>query len=44
MWVIVNGSCKRSLWEPARVTKMLQAENGQKVDDFQPIFIGKYRF
>ena len=27
-----------------QVTKMSLAENGQKVDDLEPIYIGKYRF
>ena len=29
---------------PSHVTKILQAENGQRVDDFEAIYLGKYRF
>ena len=29
---------------PGRVTKILQAENGQKVDEFEPIYLGNYRY
>ena len=42
MWVLINGLCKPSLEAPGHVTKVLQAENGQKVDDFEPIRLGKY--
>ena len=42
MWVRINGLCKLSLGEAGgHVTKILRAENGQKVDDFEPIYIGK---
>ena len=30
MWVLINASCKPSLGVPGHVTKILQAENGQK--------------
>ena len=43
-WVIINGLCKPTLGAPGHMTKMLQAKNGQKVDDFEPIYLGKYRF
>ena len=44
MWVLMNGLCKPSLKATGRVTKILQAENGQKVDDFKSIYRGKYWF
>ena len=44
MWVIINGLCKPSLGKPGLVTKMLQAEKGQKVDDFELKYLGNYRF
>ena len=37
MWMLINGLCKPSLEALGYVTKMLQAENGQKVDDFEPM-------
>ena len=43
MWVPINGLSKPSLWAPGHVTKMLQAKNGQKVDDLEPIRLCKYR-
>ena len=33
----MNGLRKPSLGAPGHVTKMLQAKNGQKVDEFEPI-------
>ena len=27
---------------PGHVTKILQSENGQKVDEFEPIYLGSY--
>ena len=44
MSLIINGSCKPSLGATGSVTKMLQAGNEQKVDEFEPIYLGKYRF
>ena len=35
---------KPSLGTPGHVNKMLHAENGQKVDDFEPIYLGKYQY
>ena len=43
MWVIINVLRKPSLGLPSRETKILQAENMSKVDDFEPIYFGKYR-
>ena len=37
MWVLMNALCKPSLGVPGHVTKILLAENGQKVDEFEPI-------
>ena len=36
MWGLMNASCKPRLGG-GHVTKILQAENGQKVDDFEQI-------
>ena len=45
MWVLINGLRKLSLGAPGHVTKILQAENGRKVDDFKSIYyVSKYRF
>ena len=41
MLVLKNSLCKPSLGALGHVTKMLQAENGQKVDDFEPIYFVK---
>ena len=35
MWVLINGLCKPSLDVPGHVTKILQAKNEQKVDNFE---------
>ena len=35
---------KMSLWAPGHVTKILQAENGQKVVKFEPIYLNNYRY
>ena len=44
MFVIVNGSGKPSLGATGHVIKMLQAKNGQKVDDLELLPLGKYQF
>ena len=44
MWVLMNALCKPSLGAPGRVTKILQAKNGQEVDDFGPIYLGNYQY
>ena len=44
MWVLMNALCKPSLGAPSYETKISQAENGQKVNDFEPTKLGKYRF
>ena len=44
MWVTTIGLCKPSLGAPIYVTKVLQAKNGQKVENFEPIYLDKYRF
>ena len=45
MWVLMNALCEASLGGPGHVTKILQAENGQKVDEFESIYhLGKYRY
>ena len=41
MWVLLSGLCKPSLEAPGHVTKVLRAENKQKVDDFEPNYLGK---
>ena len=35
---------KPSLGDPDHVIEILQAENGQKVDEFEPIYLGKHRY
>ena len=44
IWVLINGLCKPSLGAPGNETKMLQAENEQKVDDFDTMNLGNYRY
>ena len=44
MWVLINALCKRSLGTYGLLIKILQAENGQKVDEFEPIYFGNYRY
>ena len=44
MWVLINALCKRSLGTYGSLIKILQAENGQKVDEFEPIYFGNYRY
>ena len=39
MWVIINGLHKPSLGAPGHVIKILQAENGQKVNKNEPILM-----
>ena len=43
IWVLVNALCKPSLGTPGHVTKILETENGQKVDKFEPIYFGNYQ-
>ena len=38
----MNAFCKPRLGVHGQVTKMLQAENGKKVDDFEPIYLDNY--
>ena len=40
MWMLMIAFWKSSLGVPIYVTKILQAENGQKVDEFEPIYLG----
>ena len=35
----MNALHKPSLVAPSQVTKILQAKNGQKVDEFEPIYL-----
>ena len=44
MWASLNALCKPSLRMPGHVTNILQAENEQKVDEFEPIYVGNYRY
>ena len=37
MWVLMNALCKLSLGAPGHVIKILQAKNGQKVNEFESI-------
>ena len=36
--MLINALCKSSLEAPGHVTKILQAENGLKVEEFEPIY------
>ena len=38
----MNALFKPSLGAPGHVIKILHAENGQKVDKFEPIYLGNY--
>ena len=38
----MNAFCKSSLGVPDHVIKILQAENGQKVDEFELIYLSSY--
>ena len=40
----MNALRKLSLGASSLVTKILQAENGQKVDEFEPIYLGNYQY
>ena len=42
--MLMIGLCKPSLGEPGHVTKILQTENGQKIDDFELIYLDNYRY
>ena len=44
MWVLVKALCKSSLEALGHVTKILQGENGQDVDEFEPIYLANYRY
>ena len=44
IWVLMIALCKPSLGAPSHVTKILHAKSGQKVDDFEPIYLGNYRY
>ena len=41
--MLIIALCKPSLGTLGHVTKILQAKNGQKVDDFEPIYLVNYR-
>ena len=43
MWVLINALCKPSLGVPGYVTKILQAKNEQKLDEFEPKYLGDYQ-
>ena len=44
MWVFRNALCWLSLGLPSHVAKISQAENGQTVDEFEPIYLGNYQY
>ena len=44
MCVFMNALWKPSLRAPSHVTKIVQAKSGEKVDDFEPIYLGNYRY
>ena len=39
MWVLMNVLSKPSLGTPGHMIKILLAESGQKVDEFEPIYL-----
>ena len=43
MWALISALRKPSLGAPGYVTKILRAENGQNVDEFEPTYLGNYR-
>ena len=44
MWVLIIALCQLTLEVPGRVTKIFQTENGQKVEKFERIYRGNYRY
>ena len=40
--MFINALCRPSLGAPGYVTKVLQAENGQKADEFEHTYLGNY--
>ena len=44
VWVLADAVCKPSLGAFGHVTKILQAENKQKVDEFESIYFGNYQY
>ena len=44
MWVHISAWCKPSFRVPSLMTKILQVENGLRVDYFEPIYLGKCRY
>ena len=38
-WVLISALCKQSLGVPDHVTKILSAQNEQKLDEFEPIYL-----
>ena len=44
MWVFMSALCKLSSEAPGYMTKILPAENGQKIDKFEPIYLGNYQY
>ena len=40
----MNALRKLSLGALGHVAKILLAENGQEVDEFEPIYLGNYRY
>ena len=44
MWVLMNALHKPSLRAPGPVANILTVENGKKIDKFEPIYLGNYRY
>ena len=44
VWMLINALRKPSLGAPGLASTSLHAENGQKVDEFVPMYLGKYRY
>ena len=40
----MNALSQPSLGAPSHVIIILQTDNGQKVDEFEPIYFGNYRY
>ena len=44
MWVLIIALCKPRLEAPGHVIKISRDKNGQKVDEFESIYLGNYRY
>ena len=44
MWGLENASIKPILGTPGHVNKIVQVENSQKVDEFEPTNLGNHQY